>query len=178
MTNRITLGVDPGATGAIAILADGEVDSLIDMPVTPRKSKGNEVNASALAASLRGVLQKHPGAYVVAILESVNAMPSFSREGEARRGMGSQTSFNFGESFGIVKGVLACLGIGYVLVQAQTWKRHLRLTGCEKDCARTLMIQRFPSAAASLARKKDVGRADALCLALYGDTTEQVARAA
>lgn len=168
MTNRITLGVDPGQSGAIAILADGEVDGFIDMPVCPRRSGGQEINASELAARLRGVLQKHPGAYVVAILEAVAAMPK----------QGVSSVFRFGESFGVVKGVLASLGIGYVLVPPQMWKRHLRLTGCDKDAARTLVIQRFPAAAPSMTRKKDVGRADALLMAHWGETTEQVAKAA
>lgn len=168
MTNRLTLGCDPGQTGAIAILADGEVAGFIDMPTMLRKAGGREVNALSLAAQLRGVLQTHRGAYVVAILESVHAMPR----------QGSSSGFRFGESFGIVKGVLAALGIGYVLVPPQMWKRHLRLTGCDKDAARTLVIQRFPQAAPSMTRKKDIGRADALLLAHWGETTEQVAKAA
>lgn len=164
MTNRLTLGVDPGATGAIAVLADGEVAGFIDMPTMARRAGGREINAGALAASLRGVLQTHRGAYVCAILEAVSAMP--------RQGVSSV--FRFGESFGVVKGVLASLGIGYVLVPPQMWKRHLRLTGCDKDAARALVIQRFPAAAPGMTRKKDVGRADALCLALFGEITEQV----
>jgi crossover junction endodeoxyribonuclease RuvC len=168
MTNRITLGIDPGQTGAIAILADGTPSGFIDMPVMDRRAGGHEINALDLAARLRGVLQRHPGAFVVAILEAVSAMPK----------QGVTSGFRFGESFGVVKGVLAALGIGYVLVPPQMWKKHLRLTGCDKDAARTLVIQRFPEAAPSMTRKKDVGRADALLLAHWGEITEQVQRAA
>jgi hypothetical protein len=56
-------------------------------------------------------------------------------------------------------------------------KRHLRITGCDKDAARARAIQWFPNAAPRLARKKDIGRADALCLALWATVTEQVAAA-
>lgn len=168
MTLRLTLGVDPGQTGAIAMLADGRCAGFIDMPTSARKAGGNEVNGLQLAAQLRGVLQTHQGAYVVAIMEAVSAMPQ----------QGVSSVFRFGESFGVVKGVLAALGIGYVLVPPQMWKRHLRLTGCDKDAARTLVIQRFPEAAPSMQRKKDVGRADALLIAHWGELTEQVSRAA
>jgi hypothetical protein len=168
MTLRLTIGVDPGQSGAIAMLADGASDGFIDMPTCSRKAGGQEVDAASLAASLRGVLQKHRGAYVVAVLEAVSAMPK----------QGVSSGFRFGESFGIVKGVLATLGIGYILVPPQMWKKHLRLTGCDKDAARTLVIQRFPACAESMKRKKDVGRADALLLAHWGELTEQVASAA
>lgn len=178
MTNRLILGIDPGATGAIAILADGDPAGFIDMPIVPRETSGNEVNGKALAASLRGVMQQHPGAFMLAVMERVNAMPSFSRDGAERRGMGSQSSFNFGESFGIVKGVLAALGVSYSLVHPQTWKRRLALTGKEKDAARALAVATFPGAAHNLQRKKDIGRADALCIAHWAELTEQLPRAA
>jgi hypothetical protein len=168
MTMRLTLGVDPGQTGAIAMLADGAWTGFIDMPISTRKAGGHEINGAQLAASLRGVLQQHAGAYVMGVLEAVSAMPK----------QGVTSSFRFGESFGVVKGVLSALGIGYILVPAQMWKKHLRLTGCEKDAARTLVIQRFPECAENMKRKKDVGRADALLLAHYAEITEQVAKAA
>lgn len=168
MTLRLILGVDPGQTGAIALLADGRSEGFIDMPVNARRAGGSEVNAAELSARLRATLRQHPGAYVMAVLEAVSSMP--------RQGVTS--SFRFGESFGIVKGVLAALGIGYILVPPQMWKKHLRLTGCDKDAARTLVIQRFPECAENMKRKKDVGRADALLLAHYAELTEQVAKAA
>jgi len=162
MTFRVTLGVDPGQTGAVAILADGRSEGFIDMPIMTRKAGGHEVNAAELAARLRGVLQQHPGAYFIAIVEAVSAMPK----------QGSSSGFRFGESFGYVKGVLATLGIPYRLVPPQMWKKHLRLTGCDKDAARTMVIQRFPEVAESVKRKKDVGRADSLLIALWGEMKE------
>lgn len=168
MTFRLTLGIDPGQTGAVAALADGKLDCFVDMPTSPRKAGGHQVSGAGLAAHLRKIVAAHPGAYVIAVLEQVNAMPN----------QGSSSGFRFGQSDGVVRGVLGALGIGFIEVPPQMWKRHLRLTGCDKDAARTLAIQRFPAAAGSLARKKDVGRADALLIALWAETTEQVARAA
>jgi crossover junction endodeoxyribonuclease RuvC len=168
MTNRIVLGVDPGQTGAVAVLADGDVDSFIDMPTLSRRAGGLQVNATELASSLRGVLQKFPGAYVLAVLELVSAMPK----------QGGSSGFRFGQSDGIVRGVLGTLRIPIIEVPPQMWKRHLRLTGCDKDAARTLAVQRFPNAAPSLTRKKDIGRADALLIALWAELTEQISSAA
>lgn len=167
MTLRLTLGCDPGQTGAIAILADGAVDGFVDMPTTARRAGGQQVNGTALADALREVLHRHAGAYVLAVVEQVNAMPN----------QGASSGFRFGQADGILRGVLGALRIGLVEVPPQMWKRHLRLTGCDKDAARTLAIQRFPSASSRLTRKKDIGRADALLIALWAETTEQVTRA-
>lgn len=168
MTFRVTLGADPGQTGAIAVLADGVCAGFIDMPIMARKAGGHEINAAELANKLREVVRAHSGAYFIAIVEAVSAMPK----------QGVSSVFRFGESFGALKGVLAALNIPYRLVPPQMWKRHLRLTGCDKDAARTMVIQIFPEVAESMKRKRDVGRADALLLALWGETTEQIAKAA
>lgn len=161
MTLRITLGVDPGQTGAIAVLADGEFDRFIDMPTTPRKAGGHQINAGALAADLRGIFHMHRGAHVVATMEQVHSMPN----------QGSSSGFRFGQSDGIVRGVLGALGIGFVEVVPQVWKRRYNLIGCDKDAARSLAVMRFPAAAMHLTRKKDIGRADSLLIALWGFST-------
>lgn len=178
MTNRLMIGIDPGASGAIALLADEQPAGFIDMPIVPRETSGNEVNGKELAARLRGVMQQHSGAFVLAVMERVNAMPSIPGADGNRRSMGTQSAMNFGESYGIVKGVLAAVGISYSLVHPQTWKRRLALTGKEKDAARLLAIELFPDAEPDLRRKKDVGRADALCIAHWANLTEQLPRAA
>lgn len=168
MTLRLTLGIDPGQTGAIAALADGRPVAFIDMPTMARKAGGEQVDAQALAARIRELLADHPGAYPFAVLEQVSAMP----------GQGVTSMFRFGQADGAVRGVLGALGIGFIEVHPQTWKRYLRLTGADKDTARTMAIQRYPEAAEYLRRKKDVGRADALLIATWAVLTEQVARAA
>lgn len=170
MTHRLVLGIDPGQSGAIAALADGAPKEFWDMPTMPRKAGGNEVDAATLATNIRNIIGRNPGAYTVAVLEAVSAMPK----------QGVSSVFRFGESFGIVKGILGALRVPVVLVPAATWKRRLGLWGTEKDFARTLAIQRFPIAADPLRRKKDVGRADALLIAHWAELTEAVgpARAA
>ena len=168
MTLRLTLGCDPGQSGCVAALADGEPAGFIDMPTMPRKAGGHEINAAALAAKIRGVLMQHPGAHVLAVVEQVSAMP----------GQGVSSMFRFGQSDGVLRGVLGALGIAYIEANPVRWKNHYGLRGQEKDAARTLAIRRFPSVAGELARKKDQGRADAILMALWAESTEQAARAA
>lgn len=165
---RLTIGVDPGISGALVVLADGVPDQFIDMPTLPRKTSGNEVDAFRLATLLRGVLQRNPGAHVFAAVEAVSVRPGES----PTRGK------NAGEGVGTVKGVLATLGIHWVVVQPQSWKRHLGLLKTEKDIARQFAMNRFPQHAIHMARKKDNGRGDAALIALWCWETEQHAEVA
>lgn len=165
-TFRLTLGVDPGQSGAIAAIADGEPAGFIDMPVLTRKAGGQIVDGATLASDLRALIRQHPGAHITAALEQVSAMP----------GQGVSSMFRFGQADGVVRGVLGALGIGLVEVSPQTWKGRMRLTGTAKDAARTQAIQRFPALAGALARKKDIGRADALLIALWACLTEQATK--
>jgi len=166
MTFRLTLGIDPGQSGAIAAIADGKPAGFIDMPTKARKAGGEQVDPLVLSEKLRELMGQHPGAYVFAVLEQVSGM----------RGQGVSSTFRFGQADGVVRGVLGALGIGSIEVHPQVWKRYLRLTGMDKDAARTYVIERFPELAEQLKRKKDVGRADALLIGLWAEITEQVAR--
>lgn len=167
MSLRVTFGIDPGLSGAVVALVDGEPWRILDMPVLTR-GDWKEVHAQTLSGFLRGIRANHPGAYFSACLERVGARP----------GDGGTSAFRFGEGFGKVKAVLECLDIPYVMPVPAQWKRYYGLLGKEKDESRLLALARFPSAATDLARKKDHGRAEALLLALYHDSTDQAARSA
>lgn len=162
MTLRVTFGIDPGLSGAVAVLADGDPVEVFDLPVMAAAAH-NEVDAAKLGAWLRGQFHRHRGAYFCTGLERVRAMPA-----EGRR-QGTQSSMNFGEGFGKVKAVLEVLGIPYTLVEPAGWKRRYGLAGQDKDAARVLALTRFPALADQLQRKKDGGRADALWIALFHD---------
>lgn len=164
MTYRLTLGCDPGITGAIAALADGQFIRFIDMPTMLKKTGRHEVNAAGLAIQLRELRSLYATADVQAALEQVGSMP----------GQGVASSFGFGVSYGILKGVLASLSIPVHDVSPARWKRHLGLIGEDKDLARTVAIQKFPVAAEYLTRKRDIGRADSLCIAYWAFKTEAV----
>jgi len=154
MNSYTIIGIDPGLTGAIAVLCDRIV--LIDMPTTAKVSgKGNEVNAYELCSIIREWGSKGE---TVVYVEKVTAMT----------GNGVTSSFSFGDSAGVVRAAVACAGLPVNYVTPQAWKKHFGLINTQKDAARTKAIQLFPSASSDLARKKDGGRADALLIARYG----------
>lgn len=149
------ISIDPGQTGAIAAMDNGMITALIDMPTMTRThGKGQQVDPYALATAL---LEMGPG-ITEAVMEQVGAMP----------GQGSTSMFNFGESVGVIKGVLGALQIPVRFVTPQKWKKAACLIGKDKDAARTLAIQLHPEVADLLTRKKDIGRADAVCIAHFG----------
>lgn len=149
----IICGIDPGLSGAISFIEDGRLLTAFDMPVMPFGSDGKkqQVNAARLAYELRSA---KPDCVVI---EKVGAMP----------GQGVTAMFNFGMSFGTVIGVVGALDIPIHYATPQKWKKHFRLSGAEKDLARTRCIELYPSQSILFARKKDCGRADATLIALY-----------
>lgn len=167
MTFRLTIGIDPGLSGALAVLADGQFERFIDIPTRARRTaSGQEVDVSRLAEQLRTVLAAHPGAYTFGVMEKVGG----------HRGQGGSASFNFGQADGMVRATFENLGIPFIEVYPQTWKSYLRMKGVDKEGARQKVIREYPEAAPHLQRKKDHGRADALLLAKWAELTEQVAR--
>jgi hypothetical protein len=171
MTLRITLGIDPGLTGCITALVDGEPGPYLDMPrkhvgTTKKKNKKTgeirhvdvyEIDAKELSMWIRALRSSHTGAHVQACLEQVSARPDD----------GGTSAFRFGEGFGKVKAVLELLNIPYLLTIPSQWKRKMGLIGKDKDQSRQLALKRFPSMSEALRLKKHDGRSDALLLALY-----------
>jgi hypothetical protein len=167
MTLRLTLGIDPGKNGAVVALADGVPAGVIDMPLDAE----GDIDGARLAASLRGLLQQHPGAAVLVVQEHVNG---FGRDAAA-------FAFRFGQADGIARGVVAALGLRAIKVRPQTWKRHFGLVKARggppvgKDASRALVVSLFPNAALPYLRAKDDGRAEALLIALWAEATEAAA---
>lgn len=160
----IIVGIDPGASGAIALLdAVDKNYEVADMPlaaVTPakkgRKKPAASVDGRRLAKMLRGL-----PADTVVVIEKVGAMP----------GQGVTSMFNFGNSAGVARGVCEALGFELVFVTPQQWKKKAGLIGTEKDASRILAIRKYPALASSLKRKRDGGRADAILIAEWYGTT-------
>jgi crossover junction endodeoxyribonuclease RuvC len=156
MSARVVLGIDPGQTGAIAVFDGERIEAVLDMPTMPRlHGQGQQVDPANLATAL---LDLRHGRNASAVLEAVSAMP----------GQGVSSTFRFGESVGVVLGVLGALQVPVRMVTPARWKRAAGLLGRDKDAARTLAIQLHPEVAVLLARKKDIGRADAVCIARFG----------
>lgn len=162
------LGVDVGLTGALAVLdKDGSFVRVEDLPIM---NKGvltavvkKQVNGAGLAALL-ALVRGQPEKSVYAFVERV---ATFRKQGIATNG-------SLMHSLGVVEGVLQALAIPYWLVHSQTWKKRFKL-GKDKERARQLAIRLFPKA--SLSKKKDANRAEALLLAWYGWELHEHARA-
>lgn len=145
------IGIDPGCSGAMVVLADGEPIEWELMP-TIKLGEKNRVNGAAVAQ----FLQHYPGAHV--FLERVGAMP----------GQGLSSTFGFGHSAGVVEGVVAALGIPYTLVTPQSWKKRAGLLKTEKDTARARCVQLYPSIKELHLKAKGQAIADAILIARYG----------
>lgn len=150
--------IDPGASGAVAILSrDGRILAHCPMP-TIKSGKTTRVNAAALAGFLREC------DVTACYLERVGAMP-----GGGERRMGASSAFNFGHSAGVVEGVIAALGIPLHLVAPQVWKKTHGLLGKkDKDEARTLAARLYPGERTFDLKGKGQALADAVLLGLHG----------
>ena len=150
------IGVDPGLSGAIAILEDKKVFSIIDMPVMAEGKKNKrQLNSAQLVNIIRE--NTNPKEDIAVVVEQVNAMP----------GQGVTSMFNFGQTFGAIKGICAALGLPIFFVRPSKWKKHFNLINSSKDSSRTKVIEMYPSLSSQLAKKKDVNKSDAILIARY-----------
>ena len=94
---------------------------------------------------------------VKVVVEHVTAMP----------GQGVTSMFNFGQSFGVIKGICAAMKLPIYFVRPTKWKKHFNLIKTNKDASRTKVIEIYPNISAKLSRKKDSNKADAILIASY-----------
>ena len=157
----IIIGIDPGLNGAIAILERKKVNCLFDMPVMAEGKKNKrQLNSAQLVHILKNNIKNLENSVVV--VEQVNAMP----------GQGVTSMFNFGQTFGAIKGVCAALGLPIYFVRPSKWKKHFELINSSKDASRTKAIQIYPGLSNQLSKKKDVNNSDAILIALYYEETQ------
>ncbi len=175
----IIIGVDPGVTGAIAMIGHkGEFLRCEDLPVmvrTETRVKGkngvmrtkttNQVNAAALAELLREWLKDYDRPAVHIVIEKCQAMPGMIKGSE--KAQSSSGTFSLGLSAGVIEGVVGALGYSHALVHPATWKASIKLAGgTKKDVYRTYAQRLYPEA--PLTRMMDHNRAEALLIAKYG----------
>ena len=136
-------GIDPGLSGAIAILEKKKVLSLFDMPVMAEGKKNKkQLNSAQLVDIIRE--NSIGDDEIVVVVEQVNAMP----------GQGVTSMFNFGQTFGAIKGVCAALNLPIFFVRPSKWKKYFELINSSKDSSRTKVIEMYPSLSSQLAKKK------------------------
>ena len=150
------IGIDPGLSGAIAVMYDKKVINMYDMPVMAEGKKNKrQLNSSQLVNIIKENIDEDEEAIVV--VEQVNAMP----------GQGVTSMFNFGQTFGAIKGVCAALKLPIFFVRPSKWKKHFELINSSKDSSRTKAIEMYPSQSNHLSKKKDVNKSDAILIARY-----------
>lgn len=159
----ITLGIDPGLSGAIAVLRDGALSYVYDVPSIALKAKGRTVDLPQLASMFADIIEVC-GVPDECWIEEVHAMPK----------QGVSSSFKFGTAFGIVQGMAAAHLMPIRFVSPHHWKKGLALPQ-GKDAARGTASRQWPSMTGLFSRVKDDGRAEAALIALYG--YRQTARA-
>ena len=154
------IGIDPGLSGAIAILEDNKIKELFDMPVMPDGKKNKrQLNSALLVKLIKDNIKNLED--TVMVVEQVNAMP----------GQGVTSMFNFGQTFGAIKGICAALGLPIFFVRPAKWKKHFELINSSKDSSRTKAIEMYPSISEQLSKKKDVNKSDAILIARYYSET-------
>ena len=154
------IGIDPGLSGGIAVLENNKVLSIFDMPVMSEGKKNKrQLNSAQLATLIKENIKSNEE--VAVIVEQVNAMP----------GQGVTSMFNFGQTFGAIKGICAALGLPIYFVRPAKWKKHFDLINSSKDASRTKTIEMYPSLSNELAKKKDVNKSDAILIAKYHHET-------
>ena len=139
----LVIGIDPGLSGAIAILEDKKVLNILDMPVMAEGKKNKrQINSAQLVNIIKKNIHKTDEISVV--VEQVNAMP----------GQGVTSMFNFGQTFGAIKGVCAALELPIFFIRPSKWKKHFELINSSKDASRTKAIEMYPSLSDQLSKKK------------------------
>ena len=154
------IGIDPGLSGGIAVLENLKVLNIYDMPVMSEGKKNKrQLNSALLVNLIRENIDKNEDVSVV--VEQVNAMP----------GQGVTSMFNFGQTFGAIKGISASLNLPIYFVRPSKWKKHFDLLNSSKDASRTKAIEMYPTFADQLSKKKDVNKSDAILIARYFSET-------
>ena len=160
----LIIGIDPGITGAISFFNDGELKDVIDMPTMASGNKNKkQINGSQIYNEISSRIAGYKSDKINVIVEQVSAMP----------GQGVTSMFNFGQSFGVIKGVCAAMQLPIYFVRPTKWKKHFDLINSQKDASRVKVIEMFPKFSPILSRKKDSNKSDAILIANYYINTQE-----
>ena len=154
----LIIGIDPGISGSICFLEDGIIKDVLEMPtMTEGKKNKKQVNGSQIFNEISFRIKTYEKKNIKVVIEQVSAMP----------GQGVTSMFNFGQSFGILKGICSAMQLPIYFVRPAKWKKYFNLINSEKDASRTRAIEIFPYFSSNLSKKKDSNKADAILLASY-----------
>ena len=154
----LIIGIDPGISGSICFFQDGKIVDVVEMPtMTEGKKNKKQVNGSQIFNEISEKIKKLDKKEIKVVIEQVSAMP----------GQGVTSMFNFGQSFGILKGICSAMQLPMYFVRPAKWKKYFNLINSEKDASRTRAIEIFPYFSSQLSRKKDSNKADAILIASF-----------
>ena len=161
----LIIGIDPGISGSICFLDNGKILDVIEMPImTDGKKNKKQVNGSQVYNEVTKRIKQFEKNQIRVVIEHVSAMP----------GQGVTSMFNFGQSFGILKGICSAMQLPMYFVRPAKWKKYFNLLNSEKDASRTRAIEIFPYFSAQLSKKKDSNKADAILIASFYYETYQI----
>ncbi|MDC0851213.1 crossover junction endodeoxyribonuclease [Candidatus Pelagibacter sp.] len=154
----LVIGIDPGISGSICFFHEGKIIEVVEMPTMAEGKKNKkQVNGSQIFNEISERIKKFDKKDIKVIIEQVSAMP----------GQGVTSMFNFGQSFGILKGICSAMQLPMYFVRPAKWKKYFNLINSEKDASRTKAIEIFPYFSGQLSRKKDSNKADAILIASF-----------
>ena len=154
----LIIGIDPGISGAICFFQNGEITDVIDMPsMADGKKNKRQINSQQVFNEVSERIINIPKKEIIVVIEQVSAMP----------GQGVTSMFNFGQSFGVLKGICSAMQLSMYFVRPAKWKKYYGLIKTEKDASRTKVIEIFPYISSQLSRKKDSNKADAVLIASF-----------
>ena len=160
----IIVGIDPGISGGLCFFSNGNVIDVIDMPTMAEGKKNKkQVNGRQIFNEILNIKNTFAGHKINVVVEQVSAMP----------GQGVTSMFNFGQSFGVIKGICSAMELPIFYVRRAKWKKYFKLINAEKDASRTKVIEMFPKISQKLSRKKDNNKADAILIAKYFENTRE-----
>jgi len=152
------IGIDPGISDSICFFQDGIIKDVIEMPtMTDGKKNKKQVNGSQIYNEITKRVNQTDKKNIRVVIEQVSAMP----------GQGVTSMFNFGQSFGLLKGICSAMQLPMYFVRPAKWKKYFNLINSEKDASRTKVIEIFPYFSSNLTKKKDSNKADAILIASY-----------
>ena len=161
----LIIGIDPGISGSICFLDNGKILDVIEMPImTDGKKNKKQVNGSQVFNEITKRIKQFEKNQIRVVIEHVSAMP----------GQGVTSMFNFGQSFGILKGICTAMQLPMYFVRPAKWKKYFNLLNSEKDASRTRAIEIFPYFSSQLSRKKDSNKADAILIASFYHETYKI----
>ena len=154
----LIIAIDPGISGSLCFFKEGKIIDIVEMPnMASGKKNKRQVNGAQIYNEISLRIKNFKQEDIKVVIEQVSAMP----------GQGVASMFNFGQSFGVLKGICSAMQLPMYFVRPAKWKKYFNLINTKKDASRSKAIEIFPYISAQLSKKKDSNKADAILLASF-----------